>query len=221
MVTVLLALVLSQDVENERTLLEKKAAVERQLKEAVERGDLGAAQEHARESKELDTKLAGLKSAPKREWIERLNFEARGNLTHWDNDLELEDGAGWGVGAYVRDFFFFEYRRWDVEDELLDADARIQAYQLGWTKEFTVVEGTTHFVLGGSLGLVHFDSEAAGSDSDTGPIFSLSPRWKHYFSRPFRLTLGGDLDILRTDFNQRRTHTNHSFSAMAALELAF
>ena len=36
-----------------------------------------------------------------------------------------------------------------------------------------------------------------------------------------RLALGVDIDLMRTDFNNERTHTFHSFSGVLSLEFKF
>ncbi len=72
-----------------------------------------------------------------------------------------------------------------------------------------------------SAGLIRLATEATGADGDTGPILSVSPQWKFFFSPMVRLYVAADLDLLRTDFNQDHTRTNHNFSVLASIELAF
>jgi hypothetical protein len=210
--------------------LERKLAeTDRKIREAAER-DPEAARRLNREYQQTEHERAGLRKAleeerarsPRRPWYERVNLEAQGLLTHWDDDLEIEDGAGWGAAVYVRDLFFLEFRRWEREDELGDDDLTVSSATAGFTYEFGLEEDrTSAAVLSVSAGLIRFTSDAAGSDGDAGPILSASPQWKLTLSPALRLNVAGDVDLLRTDFNQRRTHTNHTFSLVASIELAF
>ncbi len=155
-------------------------------------------------------------------WVRSLRLEGEALMTHWDNDLELKDGFGWGVGLHLPDPLTFRYRRWDPRDELGDAGATVQVYEIGlhWgtnvTEEFPVT-----FTLGTAFGWVHLDSSAHGSDSDTGWIWTTQPNLEWEVTRRARLTLGADIDLMRTDFNNERTHTFHSFSGVLSLELKF
>jgi hypothetical protein len=154
--------------------------------------------------------------------VERVVFELKGLATHWDNDLDLEDGVGWGATAYLKDFLFVQYRHWDPEDEQGDADAGVTAYTLGFSYEFGLAEErTTSFVFVAGAGIARFTSEAHGSDNDNGPIFTISPHWMYAFMPRLRLNVGGEMDIARTDFNMRHTHTVHTFSLLASIELGF
>jgi len=209
----------------------KLERLESRIREDVDRGDAEAARRRNQEYRQTEQELEEVRKELARlqgrrphrlEWYENFNLEARALLTRWDNDLELDDGFGWGAALYVRDFLFFGYRRWETEDEFGDDDATVQSYEVGFTYEFGLAaEKRTAFVVGGGLGLVHFSTEAPGRNGDTGPLLSLNPQWKFYFSRALRLNVGVDVDILRTDFNQNHTHTNHNFSALGSIEFAF
>jgi hypothetical protein len=243
--TLLLALAVLQEGQaptppapDERALQKKIAQLELKLerletriREDVDRGDAESARRHNQEYREAEQELEGVrrdlaklqgKQPARLEWYENFNLEAQALLTRWDNDLELEDGVGWGAALYVRDFLFFEYRRWETDDELGDDDATVQSYEVGFTYEFGLApEKRSAFILGGGVGLVHFSTGAAGRDGDTGPVVSFTPQWKFYFSRAVRLNVGLDVDLLRTDFNQNHTHTNHTFSLLGSIEFAF
>jgi hypothetical protein len=241
MTTLLLALALLQEhdgpaaADRETRLrqqisdLERKLpALERRIRESVDQGDPEGARRFNQEYKDSEREIGRLRKEleaakpVRREWYENFNLEAQALLTHWDNDLELEDGAGWGAALYLRDFLTVEYRRWDGEDELGDADATVQSYAAGFTHEFGLEETkTTAFVIGALAGLVRFSSDASGAGSDTGPLLSLRPMWKIYSSRSTRFNLGAVFDFLRTDFNQDRTHTVHDLTALGSIEFAF
>ncbi len=209
----------------------KLRELDRKTREAVQRDDPDAARRHAAEHQEAGQELEKLRHrldelearTPLRlEWYENFNFELRGLLTHWDNDLDLDDGFGWGAAAYFRDFLFLQYRRWQPDDEDGDDDAGVASYVAGFTYEFGLAEPRrSAFVIGAGAGIVRFASDAPGSDGDTGPILSIMPQWKFYLGRRVRLNAGLDADILRSDFNQNHTHTHHNFSAVASIEFAF
>lgn len=225
-------------VEDERALRlkigrlrERQDETDRDLREAVERGDLEGARRHAQlhrrreqEIEELQKRLDELEAARgrRKEWYERVHVLGEGLLTHWDDDLELEDGAGWGAAVAVRDFLFFEFRRWDTDDEQGDGDASVSAYLIGSTYEFGLAEERkSAFVIGLAAGGVRFSTGAAGGDGDTGLLLSVRPEWKHYFSAAMRLNAGAAVDVARTRFNQDHTHTVHSFSLFFSIEWAF
>ena len=101
-------------------------------------------------------------------------------------------------------------------------DAEVEAFLVGLTEEFSLDEKRrTAFRISASAGWIDFDSDAAGGDEDLGLMGSLRPEWKFYLSRKVRLNAGGDLDVLRTDFNQRHHHTRYDFSVLLSIELAF
>ena len=219
---------LRKRIEEIETMLPE---IDKKIREAIDRGDPDAAvelnQEHKDARKELESLQERLRKIEeerpkKRDWYRSLNLEGQFLLTHWDNDLEVHDGTGWGAAAYVRDFIWFEYRQWEAEDELNGGDAEIRSYVLGFTSEFSLSEGKTSTLrIGCGFGLIRFDSDGMTGDTDTGWIWSVTPQWKHYLSRRLRLNLGGDVDLLRTDFNQNHTHTNHNFTLLLSAELAF
>lgn len=212
--------------------LEKRLPeLDRKVREAVEKDDRESADrlaaEHKASRQEIEALQKQLKEAEAKQepgipWYTNFNLEAQVRATHWDDDLEMEDGIGWGAAVYIRDFLFFEYRRWEGDDELSDDDAWVQSYELGLTNEFSLSKDkTSKLVVGGGIGIIHFATEAPGSDGDSGPILSFSPMWKFYFSPGLRFTFGGDIDIQRSDFNQNHTHTNHTFSLLLSIELAY
>jgi len=98
----------------------------------------------------------------------------------------------------------------------------VTAYTAGFSYEFGLAEERrTSFVFVAGAGIARFVSEARGSDIDNGPILTMSPHWMHAITPRLRLNLGGDIDIARTDFNQEHTHTVHTFSLFASIEIAF
>lgn len=215
---------LRREIESRERRLEETRTRQR---EAVGRGDAEAAKELNREVsrtqqelEELRQRLREIENPPPP--IEKASFELKGLATHWDNDLDLEDGIGWGATAYLRDFLFVQVRRWDPEDEQGDGDGGVTAYTAGFSYEFGLAEERrTSFVFVAGAGIVRFVSEAHGSDNDNGPILTLSPHWMHAITPRLRLNVGGDVDLARTDFNQAHTHTVHTFSFFASIEIAF
>lgn len=155
-------------------------------------------------------------------WVRSLRLEGEALMTHWDNDLALKDSFGWGVGLHLPDPLTFRYRRWEPRDELGNTGATVQVYQIGlhWGTNVTEAQPVT-LTLGTAFGWVHLESSAHGSDSDTGWIWTTQPALEWEFARRARLTLGADIDLMRTDFNNERTHTFHSFSGVLSLELKF
>lgn len=200
--------------------LEKKhGELEAKIQEALDRGDGGAAVKAREEQKALDPELAEargtLDGLRKRRG---LALEIEAVLSHWDNDLELEDGAAWRAQLHLIPAFGFSYTRWETEDELGDDDARVQAYQLSVGASGNLLDRVTGGIAV-AAGLVHFSSEAPGADGDTGPIGSLRP-WAVWKLGPhLSFSLGASIDILRTDFNQAETHTTQAYSATAGLAL--
>lgn len=222
------------DSPEARRLREEIASRERGLealragqREAVGRGDAQAARDLNREVSRAERELEGLRRRLREietppPPLERLSLELKGLATHWDNDLELEDGLGWSAAAYLRDFLFVQVRRWDPEDELGDDDASVTAYTAGFSYEFGLAEERkASFVFVAGAGIVRFASDAPGSDDDNGPILTASPRWMYAVTPRIRVNVGGDLDLARTDFNQRHTHTVHTFSLFASIEIGF
>jgi hypothetical protein len=196
-------------------------------RDAVGRGDAEAARElnrdlarAERDLEDLRRRLREVEHPPPP--VERASVEVKGLATHWDDDLELEDGIGWGATAYLRDFLFVQFRRWDPDDELGDDDATVTATTAGFSYEFGLAEERrSSFVLVAGAGIARFASEASGSDNDNGPILSITPRWKFAVTPRLRVDAGGEIDIARTDFNQRHTHTVHTFSLLLSIEIAF
>lgn len=225
-------------VEDERTLRRKIAELRleqertnRELREALEREDREGARRHAgtyrslqSEVERLERRLGDLPAGPSRPtpWYLSFNLVARGLLTHWDDDLDLEDGAGWGAGLSLRDFLFFEYHRWDTQDERGEDDASAASYEIGFTYEIGLAEEkTSAFLVGMAAGVIRFSGEAPGLESDVGPVLTFRPEWRYYVSPHLRFTAGADVDLARSDFNQRHTHTLHTFSLLLSIEWAF
>ncbi len=215
---------LRREIEAREKRLEELRTKQR---EAVGRGDAEAAKELNREvsraQQDLETarqRLREVENPPPP--AERASFELMGLATHWDDDLDLEDGVGWGATAYLRDLLFVQYRRWDPEDERGDGDGSVTAYTAGFSYEFGLAEERqTTFVFVAGAGIARFASDAPGSRDDNGPLFTASPHWMFAVTPRLRVNVGADIDIARTDFNQAHTHTVHSFSLLASIELAF
>jgi hypothetical protein len=223
----------AQDPEAERLRREievrerRLADLQEKAREAVGSGDADRAKELNREIDRTKRELDGMRSRLREiehppPPLERISFELKAVATHWDNDLELEDGIGWGATAYLRDFLFFQYRRWDPEDEEGDDDGRVVAYTAGFSYEFGLAEErTTAFTFVAGAGIARFTSEAPGSSNDTAPILTMTPHWKFALHPRVRINAGAEFDIARTDFNQAHTHTVHDFSLLASIELTF
>jgi hypothetical protein len=215
---------LRREIEARERRLEELRARHR---DAVGRGDAEAAKELNRELARAEQDLDGLRQRLREVEnppppMERASFELKGLATHWDNDLDLEDGVGWGATVYLRDFLFAQVRRWDPEDERGDEDGGVTAYTAGFSYEFGLAEErTSSFVFVAGAGIARFTSDAPGSDDDNGPILTASPHWMFAVTPRIRVNAGAEIDIARTDFNQRRTHTVHTFSLLASIEIAF
>lgn len=212
-----------QDKQDVKTLekkieeLEKKRKeLDQKIEQALEKGKGDEAVEHRNEQKKIDQelgethkKLAELRK--KEEPQPGLAWGVQAALTHWDNDLDLADRVGWSAYLSVIPALGFEYSRWETEDEDGDDDALVQVYRVGFYTTGNVLTDLTLGVVS-AVGLVRFTSDAPGTDGDTGPIFSLHPGASWKISEHLRFSAGVLIDILRTDFNQEHTHTNHNFS---------
>lgn len=217
-----------------RSLEKKIAALEASLQviarrrsEALERGDLEAARGFDREDvatrEQIDALRARLdrlqEGRPARDWYESINIEFSVLLTHWDDDLDLEDGPGWAVAAHFNEFLFLEARRWEADDREGSGDATVTSYEIGFMYEFGLQEEkSSALVIQAGMGLAKFSGDA---NDDSGPIFSFTPHCKFHLSSRIRLNVGADLDVARTRFNQDHTHTVHTFSLFASLEYAY
>lgn len=208
-----------------RELERRLPGVEEELQKALDEEDLDEVARLNRERLELQRELEGLREeieSRRFPWYRRLHLEGEALLTHWDNDLEIHDGVGWGAAVHAAGFLSFEYRRWEQDDELRGGDATVQSYQLGLVHRFKLSEERrTALRISGHVGLIHFDGDGPGGDADSGPVLSITPQFKHFVSERVRLNVGGEADLLRTDFNQNHHHTNHNFSLLASIELAF
>lgn len=225
MMLLMLAMALQEDagaLERRVDALEKqRKELSRKIDEALEKGQgdeavkLKEDQKKAeQELKEARGKLDALRDRG------GIGIGAQAMLTHWDNDLELDDGFGWSARLSVIPVLAFEYARWDGEDEESGEDARVQAYRLVAGASRNVlkdVEGD----LSVSAGLIHFSSETPGVDGDTGPCAGLQGRALWKLGERAVFSLGGAVDAFRTDFQQEETHTAFACSATAGLELRF
>jgi hypothetical protein len=167
----------------------------------------------------LDRKLDDRRREGAASWSKRPRLEGLALLTHWDNDLELKDSFGWGAALHLPDPIYFDYRRWEPRDELGNESASVQSYGMGL--HWAVNPGTgssVTFTFSTMAAIIHLENDAGGSDSDTGWLWNARPRWEWQFAAKARLGIGADIDVMRTDFNNERTHTFHSFSAQVALE---
>lgn len=222
---------------DERTL-ERRAAelevrlerLEDRIREAVDRGDLDAARRHNEEYRRTQRGLEEIRRRldevrgrrpPARAWYEELAVEFGARLTHWDRDLELEDGAGWGAALHVKDGFFAEYRRWETEDERADDGATVQAGLAGFRYDFGLDEPPVGPSIRAGAGWIRFAPEAPGAESDTGPLFSFQVAWVFRPAPWARLHAAAEADLLRTDFNGDRTRTYHDFSLRLSIEIGF
>ncbi|HEX7899470.1 MAG TPA: hypothetical protein VF950_17010 [Planctomycetota bacterium] len=204
-------------------LEKKRKDLDRQIEEALEKGKGDEAVERRNEQKKIDQelgethkKLAELRkkdaSPPGFGW------GVQAILTHWDNDLDLSDRVGWSAYVSFIPALTFEYSRWETEDEDGDDDALVQVYRLGFGATGSPLTDLTLGVVG-LVGLVRFNSDAPGTDGDTGPIFSLHPGAVWKMGEHLSFSAGFLIDILRTDFNQEHTHTNHNVSLTVGLHV--
>lgn len=222
---------------DERTL-ERRAAefevrlerLEDRIREAVDRGDLDAARRHNEEYRRTERRLEEIRRRLEEirgrrpfaaAWYEDLTLELQARLTHWDRDLDLDDGVGWGAALYVKGAFFAEYRRWETQDERSDGGAAVQAYLAGFRYDFGLDEPPVRPSVRMGAGWIHFAPEAADTESDTGPLFSFQAAWTFRLAPQARLVAAGEADLLRSDFNRNRTHTHHDFSLRLSIEIGF
>ncbi|HXG61083.1 MAG TPA: hypothetical protein VNO22_06915 [Planctomycetota bacterium] len=217
----------------ERRAAELEVRLERledRIREAVDRGDVEAARRHNEEYRRTEERLEALRRRleevrgrrpPASVWYEDLAVELHARLTHWDGDLELEDGAGWGAALYVRNAFFAEVRRWETEDERSGEEATVQAYLAGFRYDFGLDDPAVRPSVRMGAGAIRFASEAPGAEGDTGPLFSFQAAWTFRLSPWARLHAAGEADLLRSDFNGDRTRTHHDFSLRLSIEIGF
>ena len=197
--------------------LEKKhGEAGRRIQEALDKGDGDAAVKAREEQKKIEGELDAAREAVHQH--RGLAWGVEALVTHWDNNLDLGDRVGWSAYVSAVPGLFFEYARWDTEDEDGSEDALIQAYRLGamWS-----VKPGADFTLGAMVsgGLVRFTSEAPGTDGDTGLIATLHPQAFWALWPGVRFSAGVEIDIVRTDFNQDHTHTNHNVAGTFGLHL--
>ncbi len=194
----------------------KHGEAERRIQEALDKGDGAAAVQAREEQKKLEVELAEARDAVQRRGGLAWGVDAL--VTHWDNDLNLADRVGWS--AYVSGIpgLFFEYARWETEDEDGSEEALIQAYRLGVQ---VVADPGAPFTLGAMLsgGLVRFTSEVPGTDGDTGLTATLHPQAVWTLRPGLRFSAGLEIDIVRTDFKQNHTHTNHNLAGSFGLDV--
>ncbi len=205
----------------------RRAPLERKIREAVDRNDTEVAQRLNQEFKENEAEIDALKK--KRDEIkaargthltDNVKLSGQALLTRFDNQLGLNDGFGWGASMTFGKHLYFEYQRWETRDNVGNAPASVQTYQLGLTHEHGfALEGDVAFALSAGVGIAHFASDATRSDS--GPIVSLRPEWKYYYNNRASFSLGGDFDFVWTDFNQQHTHARKNQSLFFSIELAF
>jgi hypothetical protein len=235
MTSILLALALMIPQSDDVPTLEKKISerearrkpIERQIREAVDRGDDAEArklnQEFKDNEKDLDVlknRLAELQETHGSRWVDNLRFQGEGLLTRWDNALGLDDGFGWGASLLLGRHLTLEYQRWETRDNINRAGATVQSYELGLRREFGVpLEGSVTFIPQLGVGLMHFSSDASRSDS--GPVVSLRADFRYYFNARASFSLGGDFDFVWTDFNGTHTHGLETQSFLFSIELAF
>lgn len=235
MTPILLALALLAAQADDLPTLEKKIAerearrtpTEKKIREAVDRGDDAEArklnQEYKDNERELDrlkNRLAELKEDRGPRWVDNVRIQGEALLTRWDNALGLDDGFGWGASIQFGRHLAFEYQRWETRDNLNRAGATVQSYELGFRREFGApVEGAVTFNTSLGIGLMHFSSDGARSDS--GPVVSLRADLRYSFNARASISLGGDFDFVWTDFNQAHTHGLETQSLLCSIELAF
>jgi hypothetical protein len=219
-----------QEKEDVKALERKIAELEKtrkeldgQIEKALEKGQGDEAVRLKDEQKKIDhelgetrKKLAELraKEGPQPGFA----WGVQAALTHWDNDLDLADRVGWSAYVSIIPALTFEYSRWETEDEDGDDDALVQVYRLGFNATGNALTDLTLGVAG-LVGLVRFTSDAPGTDGDTGPIFSLHPGAVWKVTDALSVSAGLLIDILRTDFNQEHTHTNHNTSLTVGLHV--
>ena len=235
-----LALLLSQTSEpapgpdNLHTLQKKIAerearrpALERKIREAVDRGDDEVARglsqefkENEREIEGLTKRVAELKAAREPRWIDNVKVSGQALLTGWDPALGLADGFGWGTSITLGKTLSFEYQRWETHSTVSGAPVTVQSFELGLEREAGhAVEGALTFSLRSGIGLARFSS--AGMRSDTGLVLSLRPEWRYYFNPLSSVGLGGDFDFFWTHFNGSSTRGRQASSFLCSIELAF
>ncbi len=205
----------------------RRAPLEHKIREAVDRNDSELAQRLNQEFKENEAEIDALKK--KRDQIkaargtqlsDNVKISGQALLTRFDHQLGLKDAFGWGASMSFGKRLFFEYQRWETRDRLGDAPATAQSYELGLTGEHGFgLEGDVTFALSAGVGIAHFGSDAARSDS--GPVASLRPEWKYYYNNRASVSLGGDFDFVWTDFNQLHTHCRKNQSLFFSIEWAF
>lgn len=205
----------------------RRAPLEGKIREAVDRNETEVALRLNEEFNENEAAIAALKkkrdeikAARGTSWTDNVKVSGQAMLTRFDKGLSLKDQFGWGASATLGRHLFFEYQRWETRDELGNAPATVQTYQLGLTGEHGFgLEGDITFALSGAVGLAHFSSDA--TRCDTGPVASLRPEWKYYFNNRSSFSLGGDFDFVWTDFNHPHTHLRENQSLFLSIEFAF
>jgi opacity protein-like surface antigen len=214
----------------EKRIFEREARrgpLERKIREAVDRNETETAQRLNQEFKENEGEIDALKK--KRDEIkaergthlgDNVSLSGQALLTRFDNQLGLNNAFGWGASMTFGRHLYFEYQRWDTRDNVGNASATVQSYQLGVTQEHGFgLEGDVTFAMSAGVGLVHFSSDATRCDS--GPMASLRPEWKYYYNSRSSISLGGDFDFVWTDFNQAHTHPRQNQSFFLSIEVAF
>jgi opacity protein-like surface antigen len=205
----------------------RRGPLERRIREAVDKNETELAQRLNQEFKENEAEISALKK--KRDeikaergtrWTDNVKLSGQALLTRFDNQLGLNDGFGWGASMTFDRHLYFEYQRWETRDNIGNAPASVQTYQLGLTQEHGFgLEDDVTFALSVGVGIVHFASHATRCDS--GPVASLRPAWKWYYNNRASFALGGDFDFVWTDFNQLHTHPRQNQSLFLSIELAF
>jgi opacity protein-like surface antigen len=205
----------------------RRAPLERKIREAVDKNETEVAQRLNQEFKEneaeidlLKKKRDEIKAARGTHLSDNVKLSGQALLTRFDHQLGLNDAFGWGASMTFGKHLYFEYQRWETRDNVGNAPASVQTYQLGLTHEHGfALEGDVAFALSAGVGIVHFASDATRCDS--GPIVSLRPEWTYYYNNRASFSLGGDFDFVWTDFNQLHTHPRQNESLFLSIELAF
>jgi hypothetical protein len=205
----------------------RRAPLEHQIREAVDKNETEAAQrlnqEFKENEKELDAlklRLADAKAARGVFWTDNVVLSGQALLTRWDNALGLDNSFGWGTSLRMGKNLSFEYQRWETRDNIGRAGATVQSYELLIGHEQGIaMEGAVTFSLTLGVGLAHFSSDATRCDS--GPIVSLRPEWHYYYNPRASFGIGGDFDFVSTDFNQAHTHARQNQSLLFSIDLAF
>jgi hypothetical protein len=205
----------------------RRAPLERKIREAVDKNETEVAQRLNQEFKDNEAEIdvlkkrrAEIKAERGTQWGDNVKISGQALLTRFDNQLGLNDGFGWGTSMTFGRHLFFEYQRWETRDNIGNAPACVQSYQLGVTHEHGFgLEGDVTFALSAAVGLVHLSSDA--TRCDTGPMASLRPEWKYYYNSRASFSMGGDFDFVWTDFNQAHTHPRQNQSFFLSIELAF